>query len=129
MHLPTDDKSPFLAVWIPTTDVGTDNAPLLVVPGSHYSTDASIGASLAPDLEMVESFESRSKLIEVKKGGALFFNNRLVHTALPNISDQKQSAFNFRYVAAGYEGGRPNMPSFLVRSRGFTEKVLHNPLD
>lgn len=83
-------------VWTPLVDVNTDNGALGVLVGSHKLFDYP-RASPAPDFktpfdEHVFSIFPYLKIVELKAGQALVFNNKTVHASAPNITDAPRIA-------------------------------------
>ena len=85
------------SIWCPLVDVGRHNGCLGVIQGSHRFYDH-VRPSPAPQYEPpfkehLFTIFPYLKLIELKAGQALVFNNRTFHASPPNSSDQPRIAF------------------------------------
>lgn len=84
-------------VWCPLVDVGMDNGGLGVIQGSHLFYDH-VRPSPSPQYEppfkpLVSSLFPYLKVIELKAGQAIVFDNRTFHGSPPNTTDQTRIAF------------------------------------
>lgn len=87
-----DEKTFFsCTVWTPLLDVNMLNGGLGVIPGSHklfnhYRSSPS-PQSKSPFADHIFTLFPYVKMIDVKAGQALLFDNRLLHASPPNISE------------------------------------------
>jgi len=84
-------------IWCPLIDVDMHNGGLGVIQGSHLFYDH-VRPSPSPQYEPPFKNHIRSifpylKIIELKAGQALVFNNRTFHASLPNTTDHSRIAF------------------------------------
>lgn len=85
------------SIWCPLVDVGRHNGCLGVIRGSHRFYDH-VRPSPAPQYEPpfkdhLFTIFPYLKLVEMKAGQALVFNNRTFHASPPNTSAQPRIAF------------------------------------
>jgi len=111
--------SEIVAAWIPMTPSGGERGGLTVVPGSHREP--------CHEQPKKEVLEARSIEISTQPGDVILFHSRLFHASTPNYSEgDHRWSFNFRYLPRGRPGGRPWLPTVLVRSRSEPERELHD---
>ncbi len=121
--LPEADESSILSVWLPITDATVENGCLMVVPGSHRDGLALHCQPSARNrknmLHIPDQYVPLDRAIPVplKRGGALIFNRRMIHSSLPNTSDELRWSFDLRYQPTGQPTGRPVLPGFVARSK------------
>lgn len=85
------------SIWCPLIDVDMHNGGLGVIQGSHRFYDH-VRPSPSPQYEppfkdQLFSIFPYLKIIEIKAGQALVFNNRTFHASLPNNGDETRIAF------------------------------------
>ncbi len=77
-------------VWIPLMDVNKNNGALGVIPGSHriFNYPRASPSPQAKSLlsDHVFNLFPYVKVVEMKAGEALIFNNKTIHASPPNIS-------------------------------------------
>lgn len=82
-------------VWIPLCDVDELNGPLQVLRGSHLIDDSPRGTDLnAPWINLHDVVVPRLETVTARLGQAVVLDNALVHSSLPNHSQ------DLRLVAA-----------------------------
>ncbi len=78
-----------LNVWIPLQDVGKENGAVALIPHSQKFFSPYRHISFPTPYQNIQStVRSYLKIIDVKKGEALLFDNRLLHNSVTNISEQ-----------------------------------------
>ena len=126
------DHTDMISVWFPMTDATIENGCLVIVPGSHHN-----GLALhclpneskgKPMTHIPEDLVPLDKAIPMpmKRGSALFFHRRLMHSSLPNNSDDLRWSFDFRYTKIGQPSGRSWLPGFVARSRQNPDSEVHD---
>ncbi len=82
-----------LSIWSPLCDVDADNGALCLVPRSHRFFSPYRGVSFPFPFSAIQD-TVREYLVPVpmRRGEALIFDNRLVHSSLPNRSRQNRDA-------------------------------------
>lgn len=97
-------------VWVPFCDVGKDNYPLEIIPGSHRlgllpSAEDPFGHRVADGVIDEAAFSP----LEVSKGDAVFFSTFLVHRTGDKGGKNVRVAASFRFNNAAE-------PSFIARN-------------
>ena len=112
-------QSRIVNAWIPLTPATTENACLVIAPGSHRlkhqmgPVAVDIGKTAVP--------------LPVQPGDVIFLHNNIAHTALDyRAADGFRWAFNFRYLPTGEPTGRPFLPEFIARSHAAPERELRD---
>jgi len=101
----TDETQFYSAtVWIPLVDVTIENGALGVIDGSHHFFDHPRSSpspqSQSPLTAHAFTLFPYAKVIEMKAGQALVFDNRTIHASPPNTSEQPRIAAGIGIVAA-----------------------------
>jgi len=121
------DNTEMVTVWFPLDDATVEKGCLAILPRSHKQgllVHCPTKANGIPD----DSFDVASTVpMPMKRGGALFFNRRLIHGSLPNVSGEIRWSFDLRYNPIGQSTGRDSLPGFVARSRKNPETVLTDP--
>lgn len=89
MGLDRPDRCQHLVVMIYLSGATTGSGATAVVPGSHLLEESPSGAVLGLELD-------GSVPGEVDPGGAMLFDGRTWHTALPNHSNQDRETITIR---------------------------------
>lgn len=89
MYVDERIHEPTYVVWIPLQDIGLDNGPLEVLPGSHRLDRSLRGVELTGPW-MVEEDEIRPRLVSlpVPAGTCVIMDNGLVHCSPDNLTDE-----------------------------------------
>jgi ectoine hydroxylase-related dioxygenase (phytanoyl-CoA dioxygenase family) len=88
---------PHYAIWCPLLDVDQHNGALCVVEKSHKFGNALILSDLPwPYADLVNIFEEKKKVLQIKAGQAVIFDIRLIHHATPNNSNEDRICFSLR---------------------------------
>lgn len=96
--------SGLLAVGIMIDDIGEDNAPLMVVPGSHqgpalnHHFNGVFSGSVNPEQEGVDL--SQAVKLTGRAGSASFHHVKALHGSSPNHSERPRRLLLFEYAAA-----------------------------
>ncbi len=92
------DESQFIAinVWIPLIDTNKRNGALRVVTGSHKFDIPFRGRNIEGPFWKLNSFIRLffSDILEVKKGHAVLFDERLIHGSFQNYSEMERVAIS-----------------------------------
>jgi ectoine hydroxylase-related dioxygenase (phytanoyl-CoA dioxygenase family) len=84
-------------VWCPLVDVNFENGALGVIRGSHLFYDhvrPSPSRSFEPPFKSyIDAIFQYLKIVELKAGQAIVFNNKTIHGSPPNTVDQSRLAF------------------------------------
>lgn len=85
-----------MTVWVPLIDVNEDNGALSVIPGSHklfhHHRSSPSPQSKSPLADHIFTLFPFVKVIDMKAGEALVFDNRLIHASPPNTSGSNRIA-------------------------------------
>ena len=126
------DHTDMISVWFPMTDATIENGCLVIAPGSHHDglalhclPNKSKGKPMTHIPEDLVPLD-RAIPMPMKRGSALFFHRRLMHSSLPNNSHDLRWSFDFRYTKIGQPTGRSWLPGFVARSRQNPESELHD---
>ena len=133
------DNTNMLTVWFPLMDANEENGCLQVVPGSHVGKvlthcpgfnptsgkkESILNGAFGLSIPTSEFEDQNAMAVPMKKGDALFFTKKTVHSALPNISDVIRWSFDLRYQPIGQPTGRDIFPGFVARSLENPEQIL-----
>ena len=123
------DAATILSCWIAVTDATVENGCLQVIPGSHHRDlvdHCPTGYDLGiPDrlLALAEAWP-----LPMSAGSVLIFGQQLVHASLDNVTrDEVRISMDLRFQPPDQPSGRPDFPSFLVRSANKPKEVLDDP--
>jgi ectoine hydroxylase-related dioxygenase (phytanoyl-CoA dioxygenase family) len=82
-----------LSLWIPLQDIQTENGALALIEKSQWFFSPYRGVSFPfPFRSIHETVKEYLQPIEMKKGEALFFDNRIIHNSLANTSSEVRIA-------------------------------------
>jgi phytanoyl-CoA hydroxylase len=62
--------------------------------------------------------------VAMRAGDVLFFHKKMMHSSLPNTSDDIRWSFDLRYNPIGQPTGRPWLPGFVARSESHPDTAL-----
>jgi hypothetical protein len=127
---PEVDATEMLTVWFPVGEATIDNGCLCVIPGSHKKgllLHCPSKPGQAFDLRIPEEVRGAGGIpVEMKRGSAIFFHRRTVHSSLRNKSNGVRWSFDLRYQPIGQPTGRPWFPAFVARSRRDPSSEIHD---
>jgi phytanoyl-CoA hydroxylase len=130
---PEADDTLMISVWIAVLDAPIERGCLQVVPGSHRG-DLVQHCNFGEDKRKYFQVSIPDQLVPgnhtplpMKAGDALFFHKRLMHSSLPNLSNDIRWSFDLRYNRTGEPTGRAWLPGFVARSRSHPETELKDP--
>lgn len=96
-HNPNEANS--IMGWIPLVDVTEKNGALGVIKGSHklfnYVNAYPFPMAYSPVYKNNIRLFSYLKMIDMKAGEILFFNNQMIHGSFPNYTENTRYALNF----------------------------------
>lgn len=104
--------------WVPLEDVDGANGQLRVLRGSHHLDESLRGTELiAPWLDHTAVIEERLLSVPVRSGQCIVFDNRLVHSSWPNLTERPRvvAAVGMRPEHAPLVHFRRTGPSTAVR--------------
>jgi phytanoyl-CoA hydroxylase len=97
-----------IAAWTALERIDAENGALRVFPGSHVEDILEMGPtntafSFTSEAVAVPS-QYTNTLVEMDKGDTLFFDGRLIHGSLPNVSDTRfRRAYICHYIPESAE--------------------------
>ncbi len=97
-----------IAAWTALERIDAENGALRVYPGSHVEDILDMGPtnttfSFTSEAVTVPS-QYTNTLVEMDKGDTLFFDGRLIHGSLPNVSDSRfRRSFICHYIPESSE--------------------------
>lgn len=122
-------------VWCPLVDVDHQNGCLAVVPGSQHLSDPV--RAFADDCPFREQFdllrERYLRELPMKKGEAVLFDGRLVHSSPPNRSSHRRITAQAITIPAGmvikhsWRISADRVDTYEVPDEFFFDYVLHQP--
>lgn len=122
-YWPGANANPVITVWVPLVDSNQDNGCLNIMPRTHrkrvwsYHRETVTGTGyLEIDAEHLGD-KNQAVPLPVRKGDAILFNDRCVHSSTPNRSKQVRWAIDLRYQPIGQDPMLTRGVGFLARSR------------
>ena len=123
------DAATILSCWIAVTDATVENGCLQVIPSSHRRDlidHCPTGHDLGIPDRLLTLADARP--LPMRAGSVLIFGQRLVHASLDNATrDEVRISMDLRFQPPDQPSGRPDFPSFLVRSADKPAEVLDDP--
>jgi phytanoyl-CoA hydroxylase len=125
------DAATILSCWMAVTDATVENGCLKAIPGSHRKdlVDHCPGAQGLSIPDRLLTLAEATPL-PMRAGSVVIFGQNLIHAAFDNATDdQVRISMDLRYQPPRQPNGRPEFPSFLVRSASDPEDVLSDPAE
>ena len=127
----TDAKaSPVITVWIPLVDATHENGCLHVIPRTHktrvltYHRETYTGTGYTElDDEHISPHRKEIVALPLAAGGAILFNDRLIHSSTANNSNHVRWSVDLRYQPVDQDPMPQHGAGFLARSRQHPERV------
>jgi ectoine hydroxylase-related dioxygenase (phytanoyl-CoA dioxygenase family) len=127
-YWPDANANPVITVWIPLVDSNLENGCLYIYPRTHrqrllsWHAEAYSGTGYTEvDVEHLGKLEPVPLPLEA--GGAIFFNDRCVHSSTPNRSNQVRWSVDLRYQPTDQDPMSAHGVGFLARSHRHPERV------
>jgi ectoine hydroxylase-related dioxygenase (phytanoyl-CoA dioxygenase family) len=128
-YWPQASANPVITVWVPLVDATLENGCLHIMPRTHrqkvlsYHHEQVTGTRyLEVDAEHLGK-EKAPLPLPVRKGDAILFNDRCIHSSTPNRSDHVRWAIDLRYQPTSQDPMLTMGVGFLARSRKRPERV------
>lgn len=90
-----------ITAWIATEEVTAENAPLLLIPGSHRQTVPHIknkgGKAFNEEADPAYVDHSQAVTMAMRPGEAIIFSEKLLHGSPVNRSNRRRCALSARY--------------------------------
>ena len=130
-YWPQAGANPVITVWVPLVDTTLENGCLHIMPRTHrqkvlsYHHEQVTGTGyLEVDAEHIGKEKQPLPLpLPVRKGDAVLFNDRCIHSSTPNRSDHVRWAIDLRYQPTSQDPMLTMGVGFLARSRRHPERV------
>jgi len=122
-YWPDANSNPVITVWIPLVDSTHENGCLHIIPRTHKKrllnyhaeTYSSTGYTEV-ELDYVQRKKKEIMAIPLEAGGAILFNDRLIHSSTPNNSDHVRWSVDLRYQPTDQDPMPQHGAGFLARS-------------
>lgn len=127
-YWPDASANPVITVWVALVEATEENGCLQIIPGTHrkrllsYHSENYSGTGF---LELDDQHVKKGAPITVPlpAGGAVLFNDRLIHMSLPNRSNVCRWSVDLRYQDTDQERMPQHGIGFLARSYEHPERV------
>jgi len=123
-YWPDAKASPVLTVWIPIVDATLENGCLHIIPRTHtrrvlsHHKEVYSGTGYAElDAQHVQGHQKEVVVIPLEAGGAIIFNDRLIHSSTANKANHVRWSVDLRYQPIDQDPMPQHGAGFLVRSR------------
>jgi phytanoyl-CoA hydroxylase len=123
-YWPGADASPVITVWIPLVDATFENGCLHIIPRthkrrllSHHSETYSGTGYTELDQNHIRPHTTEVVALPIKAGGAIVFNDRLIHSSTTNSSNHVRWSVDLRYQPVDQDPMPQHGIGFLARSR------------
>lgn len=94
-----ESKYASVTIWVPLQDVDVSNGAIQVIDGSHRFSDAIRSPSLKDPLDDIRGeLRKDLKLLPMKAGEAFIFNQALMHSSPPNMSENSRIAVTYGLI-------------------------------
>ena len=128
-YWPGASSNPVITVWVPLVDADLENGCLHIMPRTHrqrllsWHRETETGTGyLETDAEHLAA-EHTPVPLPVKKGDAILFNDRCIHSSTPNRSNHVRWAIDLRYQPTDQDPMLHMGVGFLARSRKHAARV------
>ncbi len=104
------DPTRGVGIWIALHPATIANGTMQVIPGSHRDACEHVKTEGTAYLRHAAGVDgSKAVPIELAPGGALFFNNAVLHCTKDNTSPHPRAALAYHYVHASQAAGREHL--------------------
>ena len=129
-YWPDASANPVITVWLALVEANLQNGCLQLIPrthrkkllSSHAETYSGTGF-IQTDEEHIANSRDRAIAIPLPPGGAVLFNDRLIHMSMPNLSDVCRWSVDLRYQNTLQDRMPQHGAGFLARSYQHPERV------
>ncbi len=129
-YWPEANANPVITVWIPLVDATEVNGCLHIIPRTHkkrvieHHAETYSGTGYTEvALDYVERKKRDVISLPLDAGGAILFNDRLVHSSTPNRSDHVRWSVDLRYQPTDQDPMPQRGVGFLARSHQHPDRV------
>lgn len=86
-----ETKYSALSLWIPLHDITEQNGAMCIVPRSHKFSSPYRGISIKAPFDNIHAHVKKYLVpVPLNTGEALFFDSRIIHNSLPNLSNENR---------------------------------------
>ena len=131
-YWPDANARPVITVWIPLVDATHENGCLRVIPGTHrrrvlsYHNETYSGTGYTElDDQHIKPHQKEVVALPIKAGGAIVFNDRLIHSSTANSSGHVRWSVDLRYQPTNQDPMPQHGIGYLVRSRHASRTRRH----
>lgn len=124
--------SPVITVWIPLVDATFENGCLHVIPRTHkrrllsHRNEGYSGTGYTQLAERhIKPHHQEVVPLPLAAGGAILFNDRLIHSSTANLSKQVRWSVDLRYQPVNQDPMPQHGTGFLARSKQHPERVAN----
>lgn len=130
-YWPDANANPVITVWIPLVDATAENGCLHVIPRTqdkqvltfHAETYSGTGYTEVDQEPLRTALKSRVRALPARKGTAILFNDRLIHSSTANQSDHVRWSVDLRYQPTEQDRMPQHGVGFLARSYSHPDRV------
>lgn len=122
--------SPVFTIWIPLVDATFENGCLHVIPRTHrrrllsHHSEGYTGTGYTElDEEHIQRSPAKVVPLPIQAGGAIIFNDRLIHSSTANNSNTVRWSVDLRYQPVDQDPMPQHGVGFLARSNEHPERV------
>ncbi|MCA9740642.1 MAG: phytanoyl-CoA dioxygenase family protein [Deferribacteres bacterium] len=129
-YWPDANANPVITVWIALVDANHENGCLQLMPRTHkkrllrYQRETTSGTGY---LEVEPAYVRKNKRevvsLPIQAGGAILFNDRLIHCSTANNSDHVRWSVDLRYQPTDQDPMPQHGAGFLARSQAFPQRI------
>lgn len=120
-YWPDANANPVITVWIPLVDSNLENGCLYIFPRTHkqqllsYHQENITGTGYT-EVDEQHVATRQAVALPLEAGGAIFFNDRCIHSSTPNLSDRVRWSVDLRYQPTDQDPMPQHGAGFLARS-------------
>lgn len=129
-YWPEANANPVITVWIPLVDATEVNGCLHIIPRTHkkrvieHHAETYSGTGYTEvALDYVQRRQRDVISLPLEAGGAILFNDRLVHSSTPNNSDHVRWSVDLRYQPTDQDPMPQRGAGFLCRSVEHPDRI------
>lgn len=127
-YWPDANANPVITVWIALVDATHENGCLHLIPRTHkqrvltFHAETYTGTGYT-ELDEQHLQKKQSIALPIEAGGAILFNDRLVHSSTPNNTNHVRWSVDLRYQPTDQDPMPKHGAGFLARSHRYPERV------
>jgi ectoine hydroxylase-related dioxygenase (phytanoyl-CoA dioxygenase family) len=127
-YWPDANANPVITVWIPLVDSNLENGCLYIYPRTHRQRllswhQENYSGTGYTEVDVAHLGKLEPVPLPLEAGGAIFFNDRCIHSSTPNRSNQVRWSVDLRYQPIDQDPMTAHGVGFLARSYRHPERV------